>query len=72
MQAAFANIRYEVIQESGYSKQRTNAILHAKSIVESGNNIRFMYSESANFPTIFLDKDDIPRRPLLDYSFFIT
>jgi len=67
---AFKSIGFNVYEIYGSSKNRAKLINMIKKQIISGLDISFVYSESANFPTILLEKDHIPRRPFIDFSFF--
>jgi len=70
MKEAFEKIGYKVYPVIGSSMERAKAISEIKNLINSGHKFEFLYSESANFPTILLDEDHIPRHPFLDFNFF--
>lgn len=70
MKEAFEKIGYKVYPVIGSSTERAKAIGEIKNLINSGQKFEFLYSESANFPTILLDEDHIPRHPFLDFNFF--
>jgi len=70
MKEAFEKIGYKVYPIIGSSTERAKAVSKIKSLINSGYKFEFLYSESANFPTILCDKDHIPRHPFLDFNFF--
>lgn len=70
MKEAFEKIGYKVYPVIGSSTERAKAISEIKNLINSGHKFEFLYSESANFPTILLDEDHIPRHPFLDFNFF--
>jgi len=70
MKEAFEKIGYKVYPIIGSSTERAKAVSEINNLINSGHKFEFLYSESANFPTILLDEDHIPRHPFLDFNFF--
>lgn len=67
---AFHDIGYEVTAVTGRSKERRRVIKEIKSEVENGANYQFIYSESANIPTLLSEPHHLPLNPFLDFGFF--
>jgi glycosyltransferase involved in cell wall biosynthesis len=70
MLAAFKDIGYNVIEISGYSRERKKIINKLKKEIDTGLQIDFLYSESSTMPTLLTDPSHIPVRPFVDFSFF--
>ena len=70
MLAAFRALGYEVDEITGYSKERKKKIAAIRKRIAAGEKYDFVYSESVNGPTMMADKDNFPRHPFMDFSFF--
>lgn len=70
MRQAFETLGYDVIEITGYAKQRKAAIKRLLSEMKAGREIDFVYSESATIPNSFTEKKHFPLHLLLDRGFF--
>ena len=70
MMDAFRSIGYDVDVIMGYADDRHAQIQQIKSNIISGEKYDLVYSESFNLPHFLSEKNHIPKRPFLDFSFF--
>lgn len=70
MRQAFEDLGYEVIEITGYAKERRGAIKKLLREMKAGRRIKFVYSESATIPNSFTEKRHFPLHILLDRGFF--
>lgn len=70
MRAAFEANGYEVLEVTGTPEQRKTAIDRVRHHVASGQQIDFLYSESATIPTMLAGDKHLPPHPFLDISLF--
>ena len=69
MRAAFAEAGYDVIEISGYTAQRREAIKRVRAQIKAGTRISLVYSEGSTMPTAFTDPHHLPLHPRMDLSF---
>jgi len=68
---AFKRLGYEVIEITGYGKERLKKIKDLKKRILAGEKFDFIYSESSTMPTLLTEKHHLPYYPFLDFNFFI-
>ena len=67
---AFIDLGFQVLDVTGYSKERAQAIRKIKQETQKGLKIDFLYSEFSTSPLATNDPHNLPLRPFMDYSFF--
>lgn len=70
MRAAFEALGFDVIEITGYARERRNAVKRLVKQLENGLRVDFVYSESATIPNSFTEPRHVPLHPFLDRSFF--
>ncbi|WP_308468125.1 glycosyltransferase [Rathayibacter soli] len=70
MLEAFRELGYNVLEVTGYSKERKRGIRRVKEFVRSGGAIAFAYAESSTMPTTMTDPHHLPLHPFLDAGLF--
>lgn len=69
MVAAFGAIGYDVHLVWGSATERRASIRALERRVDAGEVFDFVYSESANAPTLLTEQHHLPLSPLLDFGF---
>ncbi len=70
MREAFETLGYEVVDVTGYARDRRKAMKQLVRELDRGRQVDFVYSESATIPNSFTERRHFPLHVLLDRRFF--
>ncbi len=70
MLGAFRELDYEVVEVTGYARERRKRIGLVVSEIVAGRRFDFCYAESSTMPTLLTEPHHLPLFPFLDFRFF--
>ncbi|RMH69127.1 MAG: hypothetical protein D6683_16310, partial [Actinomyces sp.] len=70
LKAAFERLGHEVVDVSGFSRERARRSRELRRSVARGRELLGVYGESVTTPTALADPHHLPFRPLFDVRFF--